>query len=385
MFSHLRNQHIQTNRTRREFWNNQGDQTMNIDFHYAVIYAIARLAGLEQCHATTVAHACQYVDDSTVPGVLEFAEGETYERFASAHSMFDYHNAQNSNDKRVWAPFHFLPACEGNTFEDRSVCRPNSLVAQEMVQQAIKSSVAEHGFHRLGITLHVYVDTWAHQGFSGTISRHNVVKRLISRDHEQSAWEAKLRHYCKVGEDMALTELLDVISRLGHGAAIHFPDLPWANWSYVNGHGTEVSRDNLPQFIDAADMAFRAIKGYQHQNVEFTSESGLPDDTRQALTKLLGSIRSDNEIERLDAIANAIARGDLPGLQEEMPVYVAKGIGSWKYAATGIVDDKTDGNERPYWSAAFEQSDYRKFHDAVKEHRFIVTQKILLQHGMRLA
>jgi len=37
------------------------------------------------------------------------------------------------------------------------------------------------------------------------------------------------------------------------------------------------------------------------------------------------------------------------------------------------------------WSEAFEQSDYRKFHDAIKEHRFVVTQIILPKHGVRLA
>ena len=25
-----------------------------------------------------------------------------------------------------------------------------------------------HALHRLGITMHVYADTWAHQGFAGT-------------------------------------------------------------------------------------------------------------------------------------------------------------------------------------------------------------------------
>lgn len=37
---------------------------MNIDFHYGVIYAVARLGGLDVAEARTVAHSCQYVDDA---------------------------------------------------------------------------------------------------------------------------------------------------------------------------------------------------------------------------------------------------------------------------------------------------------------------------------
>ncbi|MYM42183.1 DUF6765 family protein, partial [Duganella qianjiadongensis] len=66
---------------------------MNIDFHYGVAYIISRLGGLSKEDARVVAHACQYVDDATTPGLLRFSGGETFERFASAHKMFDYKNA----------------------------------------------------------------------------------------------------------------------------------------------------------------------------------------------------------------------------------------------------------------------------------------------------
>lgn len=72
---------------------------MNIDFHYGVVYVVARLGGLSRADAETVAHACQYVDDATKAGVLEFTNGASYERFASAHAMDDYKNAENLQNK----------------------------------------------------------------------------------------------------------------------------------------------------------------------------------------------------------------------------------------------------------------------------------------------
>ena len=65
---------------------------MNIDFHYGVVYLVARIAGMTPIDAETVAHAGQYVDDSTTTGVLAFEGGETFERFASAHKVVDLRN-----------------------------------------------------------------------------------------------------------------------------------------------------------------------------------------------------------------------------------------------------------------------------------------------------
>jgi len=358
---------------------------MNIDFHYGVIYIVARLAGLPVADATTVAHACQYIDDSTNKGILEFAGGESYERFATAHGMLDYKNEQTLEDRRVWAPFHFLPACEGSTLEEKYVCRPDSAVARAMVKHALQSRQQDNALHRLGITLHVYVDTWAHQNFSGTISAGNVVKSLKSDDCTAEQWKAKLLGYLNTAKDEVITDLADHLSKLGHGAAIHFPDLPWAKWEYDDGTGRHIVRDNLPDFIAAADMAHRVIRGFQSKVADFTQENGLADDVKTALRSLLDSSRSHNEVERSDLLCQQVAQGAIPGLREQVPRYIAKGEGSWKHLATGITDVSGDGDGKPAWSEAFETSDYRKFHDAVKTHRFIVTQEILPGFGLRLA
>lgn len=357
---------------------------MNIDFHYGVIYVVTRLAGMDREQAQIVAHACQYVDDSTFPGILEFQDGETYERFASAHSMYDFKNASNKDDRVVWAPFHFLPAGHGETLEEKSICRPDSEIARAMVRRAIAGERANNSLHRLGITLHVYVDTWAHQGFSGTISRHNVVKTLVGDDHDHATWFGKLKELLEFAEDNALSHVLDSISKLGHGAALHFPDMPWAKWKYVNGHDMEIERENLPDFIQAADMACKAVQGFLNQNTQYETEPGLSPEEKEALKNLLGSIQSHDEKVRFSVFAKAIAEGKVPGIKEDIPTYISKGVGSWKHDATGI-EKVDDGEEKPKWSQQFEDSNYRKFHDAIKEHRFVVTQEILPQHHVRLA
>ncbi|WP_233841503.1 DUF6765 family protein [Dyella sp. 2HG41-7] len=357
---------------------------MNIDFHYGVIYIVARIAGLDVPAATTVAHACQYIDDSTVDGVLYFSGGESYSRVASAHSLFDYQNVFAARDKLVWVPFHFLPGGEGETLEDKSVCRPNSLIAQAMVREGIRDPHAENALHRLGVTLHVYIDTWAHQGFSGTISKHNQVHNLSSHHIDTNSWLTQLESFTEDVSNRIKSETIDHLERLGHGAALHLPDLPWANWQYTNGHGLKIERDNLPQFIEAADMAHRVVRGFLRGNANFMEEEGLPESIKHALEELLGSNRDENANNRLHSVMSAVASGAIPMLREPVPEYIAKGVGSWKYQATGITSDKDDGPTKPAWSEKFESSDYRKFHDAVKEHLFMVTQTVLPAHGVRL-
>lgn len=361
---------------------------MNIDFHYGVIFVVGRLAGLSATDAETVAHACQYIDDATIHGILDFKDGETFERFASAHAMYDYQNAfnmGNEGNRLVWAPFHFLPAGAGSTLEDKAVCRPDSEIARDVVRAAIRAGKEgdDNALHRLGVTLHTYVDTWAHQGFSGIDSGYNRVKDLTSEDGSHAGLVEELLaasgHVLDRIESHALSQLLP----LGHGAALTYPDRPWAKWSYENGYGQKVERDNLPQYVEAAHMAHRAVRGFIGGNEHFEKEEGLKEGVVRALELLFGSLRDTDGHKRLASWNQAIARGDF-GAVGPLPVYIAKGVNSWKQKATGIVADD-DGDEKPQWTPAFEDSDYRKFHDAVKEHRFEVTQRILPRHNVRLA
>jgi hypothetical protein len=340
---------------------------MNIDFHYGVVYVVARLGGMPADDACVVAHACQYIDDATTAGLLLFKGGETYERFASAHSMHDYQNAENADNRLVWAPFHFLPANQGVTLEERAVCRPDSDIAREVVRRAIRGADAVNALHRLGVTLHSYVDTWAHQGFSGIKSDVNRVHDLEAEDCTATQWGERLKQFASHLLSEVETNVLSRIFPLGHGAALHYPDQPWAEWSYVDMNGTRVYRKNLPDFLVAADMACRAVRGFLSKKENFEDLPGLSPEAIRALELLLSTNRDNDPDNRLRMLTDSVGAGIIPGLHEQVPAYIAKGPGSWKHAATGIAS-VDDGKIEPEHTAAFEASDYRYFHDAVKEH-----------------
>jgi hypothetical protein len=358
---------------------------MNIDFHYGIIYVVSRLAGLNPGEAEVVAHACQYIDDSTTPGVLRFRDGQTFDRFAAAHEWYDYWNFFDKDNREVWAPFHFLPGNQGETFDERVVCRKDSEVAREMARRFLAADRNDdNALHGLGVLLHTYVDTWAHQGFSGMNSPHNAVHHFESENYTAAELIDKVKGFVETAKGQLEGDVIDLGIKVGHGAAIHFPDLPWFKWRYRNGFNQEIERDNLPDFVDAAKMAHRVVGAFIERNDDFQAARELSPERAAQIQQTLEADRSEDSNERLAAVGRNLCNGAIPEIPEELPTYVPKGPGSWKHSATGLTT-VADGDEPPIWSEAFEQSDYRKFHDAVKQHRADVTQFLLPSFGIRLA
>src|SRR5579872_6066268 len=122
---------------------------MQIDFHHATTYVVARLAGFSPEEAEIVAHSAQYVDDATSSGEIYFDNGGVYERISSAHKFYDYRNMGSLSNHHVWIPFHFLPGNNGEPrpksapdlsreeFVERCITWPNSHPAREMMRAVV--------------------------------------------------------------------------------------------------------------------------------------------------------------------------------------------------------------------------------------------------------
>ena len=126
------------------------------------------------------------MDDAVKTGTINFQNKAMYDRICSAHKTLDYRNMEELANHRVWLPFHFLPGNDGKLpdqnpdqhFVKRVVCTKDSPVAQDMVAACIRDRHKPYGLHRLGITLHTYADTWAHQGFAGINNEINDIRDL---------------------------------------------------------------------------------------------------------------------------------------------------------------------------------------------------------------
>lgn len=351
---------------------------MQIDFHHATTYVVARDAGFSHNDADIIAYAAQYVDDATSSGAIYFDNRAAYNRISSAHKMLDIRNTEELANHEVWMPFHFMPGNGGlaagvhpsDKFIDKIVCTPNSPVAQEMVRDAILEKNRDYGLHRLGVTMHVYADTWAHQGFAGVLHEVNEV---------ENAEETGNSELFSGGLADILNDLIDdTIPPLGHGRAQTFPDMPFLQWQYENGHGTIIKRNNTKDFLEAADNMCIAMRRYikGDPNAQVT---GLTENTRAQIENMFTTTLLKDGEQRHQQWLEAIRNGVFSACgKANIDDYFARGSDSWKADALGTSFDLPVHQYKDH----FLKSPWKLFHDAIQAHRFNVVYNILPKYGI---
>ena len=273
---------------------------MQLDMHYYGTYAIARLAGLKPGVCKTIATASQFVDDNAAGSHIEFLDGGRIDAEATAHHVSDIIINRDSEDQRqVWVPFHFLPGNQGGSFSERLLCREDSKIAREMIQHHL--GYAEHatGACLMGITAHIYADTFSHFGFSGVGSRRNKVdsnsfvfdKGLDPdiADYIKGKEKAFFRRYGKGGGFTANIKswLAETVSgALGHGAVATYPDRPYLKWSfeYEYPRKVRVKRDNPRHFLNGCRALHHLFARFGQANASQSNGDGIEFDVIKEIT-----------------------------------------------------------------------------------------------------
>jgi hypothetical protein len=349
---------------------------MQIDFHHTVTYVLARLAGFEHQEAVIIAHSAQYVDDATNRGTIAFNNGNQYDHIASSHSVTDVlHNLSNVEDYKVWVPFHFLPGNNGRPagqgkdvcINQRMLCQPDSFVAADLCHAALAAKGNQNALHRLGITIHVYADTWAHQRFCGFMDHLNT-----SHDESQEGFLERVEAFAAE------------IASLGHGDVSVHPDQPFRTWKYRDSNNEEVSRSNSDIFIEACGQIFQLLLAYQGAG---GTQVQIGEQDRALLLGSLKGFNSEDAATRHQQWLNLLAHGGFSfnALTQEQILdlqYMPKGIGSWKYEALGT-EASTDYEGQIFsYSESFETSNWKLFHDALKAHQAEVLNILLPKYDL---
>lgn len=354
---------------------------MQIDGHHTLTYIASRLAGYTHPKASIIAYSAQYVDDATNCGTIRFKNGAMYSRISSAHKMLDYRNSDELANHQAWVPFHFLPGNGGKpigenpegSFIKKLVCYPDSHVARDMLRACAGDIGKPYALHRLGITMHVYADTWAHQGFAGVNHKTNEVSELKSNNKNLD------KNFFNKIFNFFLSESFP----LGHGAALSHPDRPSLVWEYQNGLGEKVNRDNSDIFLDAVDKMCRAMQCFRQSDIEMNLElmPGLPKKDAKKIHSLIKSIKGDSGEIRHDKWIEEIRKGSFSFGSQEIE-YIAKGKGSWKHKSIGQLKAADTGIEKFAYKKSFMASNWKHFHDALQAHRFSVLHDVLPKYGI---
>ena len=370
---------------------------MQIDFHHGVTYVVARLAGFDAHDADVIAHSAQYVDDATESGEIWFDNGMLYPRISSAHKMLDYRNTRELANHRVWLPFHFLPGNNGEPaprstpnigneeYIQRCVYRPNSYPAQELMSAVISRQDRSYALYRLGIAAHVYVDTWAHQGFVGYQHKINVASDIEANDqHHLTSFRDRFEEFFRESLENAQSAFVGEALPLGHGTVLSYPDRPYLVWSYTNGLGKRVERNNPAEFLDAAKALYVHFRRYREYKTAgdsvFERNYEIPKEFA-VLGERMKTVKHEDGADRHHAWLEMLADGTF-GFREQVE-YIAIGEGSWKQRALNTLADLGANQDAPIpYSAGFLSSDWKNFHDALQAHRFFVLNELLPRYGI---
>ncbi|WP_375724109.1 hypothetical protein LXN10_01020 [Arcobacter sp. KX21116] len=351
---------------------------MQIDGHHTLTYVLSRMVGFEHREANIIAHAAQYVDDATNSGNIEFTNGAMFSRISSAHTMevYDMKYYLNAHENHlVWVPFHFLPGNDGKhsgeyvagSFIRKLICKPYSPVADDILDACINDLDKPYSLHRLGITMHVFADTFAHQGFAGVVHNVNKVKNLECHNYDMDFF------------DSLKSKALSRKFPMGHGPALTCPDMPFLKWSYTNGLGENVNRDNLEIFMSACNNLIGQLGRYLVDNGGVMKDT-LPSDIEQ-IKKNFETFRSDDENVRHDKWLSSISNGEFSFGPVDLE-YIGKGEGSWKHKSINQIHSVDQEEDVFEFSDEFMDSDWRLFHVALKAHRFDLINNILPKYGM---
>jgi hypothetical protein len=146
---------------------------MNAEFHYYAVCFLCLRAGLPERRAVDIAFASQYVDNAILAYEVDDG-GAAYATQVTQNYVF----WDEATLRDIYLPFHFVPGDSAKAASARRdgrasrwVVTPDSSLAKELLVAALRTG----DDFRLGIALHAYADTWAHQHFSGRTEAGNVL------------------------------------------------------------------------------------------------------------------------------------------------------------------------------------------------------------------
>ena len=246
--------------------------------HFYGVYALCRLAGMHSKPAHTIAYASQFVDDAIEDANAIFRKSEKALRYVmTSHKSLNYKNAIFEDQWRVWTSFHFLPGNQSRNgkFEEKMICRKNSELAQQVLENAKKNIRKPYGLYLAGIAAHSFADTFAHYGFIGISTDWN---KIISDTLHTDVRRKNLFSVLETTYKRVLSKGAEIIP-VGHGSVGTYPDQPFLNWEYKyrKGRRAKVIRKNSEDYLEASKLLYGFFNDLVHTHPFLGNEAEAID------------------------------------------------------------------------------------------------------------
>jgi hypothetical protein len=315
---------------------------MNTEFHYWITGTIAKHAGFDADEARIIAYSSQFVDDNDGEIPVFDQENDVVPSYKNLITQTMNILRPRRDIMKIYPLFHFIPGDQANAPPRKDGrthilnTTPDSSNARQILAYTIQSAASKYkandksGLYRLGITTHAYVDTWAHQNFTGWFDDFNAIGANILPD-------------------------------IGHANAMHHPD--WVSHRWDDQRLQNPNIDNNLRFLTAAKKTYACYLDFQQKIGK--SQTDAWDQLEGQLKGIFGPTYSgDCEKGAETRIAEYRKLSGLPDYDEH----------EWLYAAADektVFNIPTDGFDRKFvWKNPATKADthWYRFQEAAKEH-----------------
>jgi len=203
----------------------------------------------------------------------------------TSHKPLDFKNLIEGDQWKVWVPFHFLPGSTGSKFVKLMTCQMNSKPAQKMLEYALSQKSEKWGHYAIGVAMHVFADTFSHQGFVGYHTHWNkVVQKSIKFNLKSKTIEKYVKRKMELFEAKLLGSVAENVE-LGHAAVATLPDRPYLKWSYKceEDKSKTINRDNQTDFHKAARLIHTFLICYAEEIGQATAPTPWSDISTKVL------------------------------------------------------------------------------------------------------
>lgn len=262
---------------------------MKLDAHYYAVLAFCRACGFKKKSAHQIAYTSQFVDDAKInhiviqgnPGNIQYDVIDNQPLFFNMATCHSYTRIKTFNYSAMinnTCAFHFALGCKGKNFAKKLRCTEESPV----IVNILNESLEQDDLVKLGMALHVYADTFSHQGFSGLLSKVNDIKECKTLSKIPWSKVHKIVSFFKWFTKDKFDKLFDkAMPAYGHGQAMEYPDLPNLTWSYKYDYSDQFSTsykssgviDNKERFKRAFQKIREHLEDYLKRHPQYQDEN----------------------------------------------------------------------------------------------------------------
>jgi len=341
---------------------------MQKDMHYYGTYAMAVAAGIPANDAAVIAYAAQFVDDSTNSDRGENPDGGFLWSVTTAHHppQVAAHAVLGKLEyqRKMWIPFHFFPGGAGETLHEKLLCLKDGPIVRAMLENHLE--IAENKpycLELIGISAHVYADTFSHYGFSGMHSDYNtIVERSFTFVEEPNQ---TIKSYIMGKWEKFFASKAYVLA-LGHGSVATMPDRPYLNWQFDfkqkrPKNGATSPRNNLATYFEACEKLHGFFARFAKMRYANNTQTSF-NDIKETVHELLDFEGQENE---------RISKWQKSGLTPGIPNYDPSTWENGKDTFARLANSQTSIDTHIY-----------RFHQAAAYHRYYVLKDLLPAHGI---